>query len=174
LKNKPLNNISNSSYEFIFDTYSWTKIFKLSSKGWKQIFIDIIQRNKILITREVIEEIDYRSDSLDEFFSYLHILPKIKYDHEKYKSLGFDLADASLIEYNKQNNFLIVTEDHPMIAYAATDKVNFLQLIDFFVICYKMNQLTKNQLHKLNKELRKLKNTTVKKSNEVSKILNEL
>ncbi len=84
--------------------------------------------------------------------------------------MGLDKADASLIESQNPDD-VIVTEDHPLIAYATYTRKKAIQLIDFLVICSKIGRVDYRVLYRCNQKLRKMRNITKRKYNEVKQML---
>ncbi len=151
----------------ILDTYSWTKLLRLEKLGWTKLIEDILVNNSILMTHEVKKELLHWYPRIQDKLDRTTLLPVIDIDYEKYLEQNFDPADASLIEYNTLEQYLVVTEDHPMLALSTVDKRDFIQLADLFYLLNQINQLSNNDLHKLIRMLREMKNITLRKQKQL-------
>ncbi len=149
------------------DTYQWHKLFILRKEGWEDLINEILEKSDIFITHEIRKELEYRFPSEINVFEWLKILPIRNIKFSQFISKGFDLADASLLEYALIDGYKIITEDHPMLMEGVTLKQNILQLADFFGILMKLGFITKKELYHLIKILRKMKNITKKKESEL-------
>jgi uncharacterized protein YaiI (UPF0178 family) len=95
------------------------------------------------------------------------ILPRIEFDSTKYIKRGFDPADASLIEYHKKEDYLIITEDHPMLDEGIKEDRKIIQLVDYFALLMLEGFLNKREFYHLIKKFRKMKNITNRKEKEI-------
>lgn len=163
----------NRSLICLIDTYSWSKLIHLKENGWTSILDIIIENNSIFLTHEVKKEIEYRQPESLHYLQKMTLLPLIEIDFHKFERLGFDKADASLITYSEQNNIPVVTEDHPMLALGIVDQLDFIQLVDLFFIMNQLDQITKNEFHKLVRKLRSMRNITIHKQKKLLKGLNQ-
>ena len=110
----------------ILDTYSWTKLLKLEKSGWSKLIENILINNSILLTHEVKKELLHWYPTKENMFDRTTLLPLISIDYDTYLKQDFDPADASLIEYNLREQFLVVTEDHPMLALSTVNNRDFI------------------------------------------------
>ena len=161
------------SIKCFIDTYSWSKLIHLKGNGWASILDTILDNNSIFLTHEVKKEIEYRQPENLHYLQKMTLLPKINIDFNKYELLGFDRADASLITYSETNNIPVVTEDHPMLGLGIVDQLDFIQLADLFFLLNRLDQLTRNEFHKLVRKLRSMKNITKHKQKILLKELNQ-
>lgn len=101
------------------------------------------------------------------------ILPALDINYQLYDRQGFDKADASLIEYAERREAIVVTEDHPMLALGYLENLDFIQTIDFFHILWRRGTITQNQMNKLLRIFRDLRNITKKKERSIKRDLRE-
>lgn len=151
----------------ILDTYSWTKLLKLEKLGWTKLINNILNNNTILLTHEVKKELQHWYPMRQNMLDRTTLLPIINIDYEEYHKQNFDPADASLIEYNIREQFLVVTEDHPMLALSTVNNLDFIQLADLFYLLNQVNQISNNDFHKLIRILREMKNITLRKQKQL-------
>ena len=151
------------------DTYSWTKLLILEKLGWSELIEDILINNSILMTHEVKKELLHWYPTKQNIFDKATLLPAINIDYKKYFEQNFDPADASLIEYNILEQYLVVTEDHPMLALSTLNKRDYIQLADLFYLLNQNAQISNNDLHKLIRKLRQMKNITLRKQKQLKK-----
>lgn len=156
---------------FGIDTYSWQKLITLYENGWKSAIISILVNYHIFVTHEVKKEFLHRFAKFEFLLDYVTHLPKLGINFQLYKISGFDTADASLIEYSKQENRIIITEDHPMLSLVNNENSVFIQLIDFFLIINQTGGITNNQFYRLVQFFRKIKNITKRKENLLRRII---
>ncbi len=154
-------------HTFLLDTISFGKLIKLNFPS----LLNCFNKNKICITHPVLDEIMHHFGQKGrEFSKHFTLLPLRDFDYSEYFKLGLDYADASLLEYQIGDE-IIISEDHPLIAYATFHRKRAIQLIDFLLFCSKMGVIDNKTLYRCNHELRKMKNITKKKHKEVKQYL---
>ena len=82
---------------------------------------------------------------------------------QDYIGLGFDLADATMLEYSEKEGYVIITEDDKMLAEGITEKNNIIQVIDFFTGLYESKFLERKELYHITKYFQKIRNISEKK-----------
>ena len=88
---------------------------------------------------------------------------------------GFDLNDASLLEYNSIRIYRIITEDRPMLLEGITTKNDIIMLIDFFLeLTGPDNYFTGKEMYHLIHIFRKWRNIDKSKENTVENIIKKL
>ena len=151
------------------DTISWGKLIKLrSDKKWEPIINDIIIKIEWFVTIEGKKEFEHffphDLDILDQGI----ILPILNIKLNEFIEKGFDLNDASLLEYNDERNYRIITADRQMLTEGVISKRNIIFLIDFFLeLTINYHFFSKRELYHLIKLFRKMGNINIKKANEV-------
>jgi len=160
--------------KIFIDTYSWAKIDILVDASYIDLN-NLYQKFEICTTHDVLEEIQYREIKSCQIHN-LQIYPiKNKRIYEDVIIQQFDKADASLLSFgSRKGDSIIVSEDKPLLELGKSYRIEIIQLIDFFRILTKLNLFTKNQLFKINRELRKLKNISKKKEKEIKNFLQQL
>ena len=119
------------------------------------------------MTYEVKKEFEYRFTNEKEMLNYITLYPKIEIDYKNYSLLGFDPADASLLEYSKNEVNVIITEDQLMLDHSIANKTNIIQLADYFGLLFEKEFLNRREYYHIIKRLRKLRNITLKKEKEL-------
>lgn len=149
------------------DTFSWGKLIFLKNKGWDQLIMEIIKKGSFFTTFEVKFEFEHRFPDYLFLLDYVTLYPKIDIDFGYYLSLGFDPADASLLEYNKKENNIIITEDHLMLDESISSGKNVIQLADYFGALFEEGFIKNREFYHLIRFLKKYKNITNKKEKEL-------
>ena len=149
------------------DTFSWGKLIYLKNNNYEGLILEIIKKGNFFITHEVNEEFEYRFANEINLLNYITLYPQIEIDFKKYKWSGFDAADASLLEYNKIEANIIITEDHLMLAESITNRRNIIQLADYFGLLLEKEFLDRREFYHIIKLLRKLRNITERKEKEL-------
>lgn len=153
------------------DTFSWYKLISLYNGGYKEIMVNFLKSYEIFITHEVKDEFSYRFKNYEFLLKLVSILPtnlnKNNFNYDK-----FDIADISLLVYAEKINFIIVTEDHAMLAEGVTSKQNIIQFGDLMGLLYKDNFLDKRSFYKIVNILRKMTNITKIKRKQLLNIRN--
>ncbi len=151
------------------DTYSWGKLIRLRrDKNWESIISEIIINIEWFITIEGKKEFEHFFPQELDILDHGIILPFLNIKLNEFVEKGFDLNDASLLEYNIERNYRIITEDRPMLTEGIISKRNIIFLIDFFLeLTIDYNYLSKRELYHLIKIFRKMGNINIKKANEV-------
>lgn len=153
------------------DTLAWQKIILLrQKKEWNSLIDEILEKMNFFITTEGKNEFEYRFPNDLDIVNQINVLPVLNDRYSNYMKLGFDPADASLLEYTDIRKYRIITEDRPMIAEGSTSRKNIIFLIDFFrELAEGYRFITSKELYKLVKLFRKWKNITKKKAKEILK-----
>ena len=150
------------------DTCTWEKIFDLMSKEvWKPLIFELLNHLNIFITVEVQRELFHfhnEEEAILKLIETLKIYPVLNETLQEYQKRGFDIADASLLEYSEQDDYMIITEDGGMLAEGITDKNNILSLIDLLLALFNQGLITRKEMYHLTKYLRK--NRNIRKSKE--------
>lgn len=149
------------------DTFSWGKLLLLKSNQYEPLILEIIKKGNIFITQEVKIEYEYRFPNELSLLKYITLFPKIEIDFKSYQLKGFDPADASLLEYSKNEANIIITEDQLMLNESISNKRNIIQLADYFGSLYETDFLVKREFYHIIKKLRNLRNITKKKEKEL-------
>ncbi len=155
----------------LIDTCTWLKLDKLEEESLFKL--DKLYSNfAIFITHDAERELKYYNcKSYNK--SRTTILPI--HDNTIYQKaieLEYDEADASILSQGDKNGEMtIVSEDRMLLLFARMYGFSSVQLIDLFKILTEMNLLKNNELYRINKELRRLKNITKTRFNEIKKWL---
>ena len=155
----------------IIDTGTWMKFDKLlKSKSLNKNFIGKLYTiGKLTITPEIEEELIYFNiTSWNK--NKTHILPILK-QTEYLRALndGFDKADASIFGIIHSIDYIVLSEDRPLVDYGKIYNYDFIPFIEFLVSLLEADMITKNQLFKLNKKLYELRNISKIKSKRIAK-----
>ena len=153
------------------DTLSLGKLFKLTDTRFKTLIEELLTKLDLFITIEVKKEVKYRYSKFENYLELLTLRPVINKSLESYLNKGFDLADATLLEYSEIENFVIITEDNGMLVEGVTDKNNIIQLIDFLLRLYEFNLITKREIYHLAKYFRQKKNISKRKEKKLMNII---
>ncbi len=155
----------------IIDTGTWIKFDKLlKSKSINKNFIKRLYTiGKVTITPEIEEELLYFNIASWNK-NKTHILPIL--EQTKYLRAindGFDKADASIFGIIHSVDYIVISEDQPLVDYGKLYKYDFIPFIEFLVSLLEADMITKNQLYKLNKKLYELRNISKIKSKRIAK-----
>lgn len=155
------------------DTNTWLKIFRIE-KDFNKILDSTIIKFNVFLTHDVLEECLFHAPDRREFFKKMTIFPKLNKLFQYYKSLGFDNADASLLEYADENihpiageKYIIITEDPAMLKFNVYGKLRIIKFIDWLNRLYDIQMLTKKQLTFLTNFLFKSRNITKRKKDRI-------
>lgn len=154
---------------FGIDTFSWTKIFMLIEESWEEILIEWVKSINFFITKEVKVELIHFHGSKINLWNEGAMLPALNVSFQDYLKLGFDSADASLLEYSEKSEYKIITEDGPMLNLNVYKRNNIIQLIDLFRISYTHGFFSKREYFSLIIWFRKNRNITLKKERNLKK-----
>ena len=151
------------------DTFAWYKFIELYKDKWKDLMVRFLIEYKVFITNDVKKEFQYRFPDFEHLLEKITIEPRrisnISYDHKI-----FDQADISLLEYAELNGYVIITEDHAMLGQGVTKRRNIIQFCDLITLLYENNLVSSSDFNQIIKKLRKMKNITKTKENELNKI----
>jgi hypothetical protein len=152
------------------DTFSWSKLFLLRDEYQTEIIDLCLDSIRFFITHEVEEELIHFHNDKQKIWKSGALLPRLNRSFQNYIQQGFDLADASLLEYSELPDYLIVTEDYPMLSLNISNRNNIIQLGDFFLLMLKLEVIDLKNFRELLKWLRKNRNLTKKKFYRLSSI----
>ena len=152
------------------DTFSWYKIIRFSETGILSLNSFLLDSD-IFVTHEVKKEFEYRFPKYVGILDRVIILPQSDSDFLSYREFGLDDADASLLEISAKKKYMIVTEDHPMIAEGTKRGLNIIQLGDYLGYLVLNQVITHNNFFKLVRRLRSMRNITKKKERDLLQIL---
>lgn len=153
--------------QFGIDTFSWGKLIFLKNDKFRTLIMEIIEKGNFFMTQEVKTEFEYRFANEIDLLKYITIFPQIEIDFTYYNDLGFDPADASLLEYSKDGDNIIITEDQLMLDESIANKRNIIQLADYFGLLFEAKFLDGREFYHIVKLLRNLRNISKKKEKEL-------
>ncbi len=114
-----------------------------------------MNKKEFMITHEVYKELLHHFPDEIDFFQNISIFPKINQVCEKYVKQGFDLADASLLEYSEIKGYTIITEDQPMLLENIIDgSIKVIHLTDYFGIKMIEGVISQTELYRIIKKFR--------------------
>ena len=108
---------------FGVDTFSCFYLIKLRDNGFADLITRIMDKKVFMITHDVKIELNHRFPNEDHFFRNVTILPRLNKSFDRFVKQGFDEADASLLEYGETSDYIIITEDQPMLIENIIDVV---------------------------------------------------
>lgn len=150
------------------DTFSWSKLFALMDDSWEKIIKEWLSVLNFFITREVEIELHHFYSDKEPIWEIGSILSTLNTNYNHFKSLGFDDADISLLEYSEKPDYIICTEDRPMLLLNVYQKNNIIQMIDLLKMSYLSGFFTKKEFNNLNKWFRDQRNITKRKSQKLA------
>ena len=149
------------SFKLIIDTGTWMKLGKLLHLNViNERFIDELYRlAQISITPQIEREL--KQHSVDSWRKNKTYIVPVMNEKEYTRAINdeFDEADASIFGIQKNNEYLILTEDRPLLNYGKMYNLDFIFFIDFLSKLLETDLISKNELYSLNKALYKLRNT---------------
>jgi len=154
-----------------FDTLSWAKIFRLYEKHGLRVKFE---ESEVLLTHSLHKELVYFYPDRREFFEKFPVLPIIGDVYRELVNLGFDPADASLLEYAIERDIIIITEDRDMLSYGYIKRLKVMQLADFIVYTAISGDSKINDAMKAIRILRRMENITKRKYRRLTKILKQI
>lgn len=157
--------------KLLIDTGTWLKINYLIEK--KVLTHDFIYNYaEIYITHQVEKEVNYFKPKsfIREKTIIIPVGDKTLYNENV---IYFGEADASLISYgtsnyDKNKDFIIISEDRPLLNFGKIYRFFIIQLIDLFLIFTELSLLSKKELYQLNRALFSLKNISKRKEKEIN------
>ena len=155
------------------DTLSWAKLAYLFSTDKEKFVRTMLGLGDYFITHEVLAELRHHLPDYAELYEPIAILPSLKMKTAGYLETGFDVADASLLEYADLRKCLVITEDQQMLELGRASKQKTIQLADFIKYFYTRNFITHREFYQIIKILRRLKNITIKKEKLLLRKLQE-
>jgi rRNA-processing protein FCF1 len=156
--------------KFGIDTCTWLKIFHL--KAITDQLLEVLLANfQIFITHDVLNECLHFLPNKKAVFEQIEVLPRIGQAFQEYKELGFDDADASLLEYADRNIFgnkldtqyIIITEDPEMLQLNIAGTNRIIQFVDIIVLLYSSGYIEKRLSQELVQDLFSKRNITKRK-----------
>ena len=163
-----------STLKVIIDTGSWLKLDLLENKKLFSVQ-SVYDWTKVIITHQVEEEVvHFRCSSYVQ--SETQIVPiENRQIYDECLSIGFDEADASIASLfpstNNQNerkeDYIVVSEDKPLLDYLHMKDIYAIQLIELFLIFTDMRKIQGKLFYRLVKILQDLRNITKKKMNSL-------
>ena len=153
--------------KIIIDTGTWIKFDELIEE--EIISLEFIKNLTLVadvyITHEI--EIELRYFEIKSYSSIKHkifVVPIINKElFEKSIEDGYDIADSSIIGIQNIENYIIISEDRPLVEYYSMFKLNIMFFADFIWILLKNGMVSKNSAYKIIKPLQKLRNLPFKK-----------
>lgn len=108
---------------------------------------------KIIITPEIEEElVHHKVQSWQKNQTFIFPVKNLT-KKETVMNDGFDEADASIFGIEKLHEKIVITEDRPLLKYAAPQFEKFLHFADFIVLLAEFGLLSKNNAIRLQKSL---------------------
>ena len=153
--------------KIIFDTGTWMKLDELiEEKKISFKFINYLsQITDIYITHEIEEELEYfKVISYQKIKTKVFVLPISNEDVFKNAiEDGYDIADSSIIGIESIENYIIISEDRPLIEYYSMFKLKIMFFADLIWILLNDGMISKNNAYKIIRSLQKLRNLPKKK-----------
>ena len=159
--------------DVIIDTFSWKK-FDLLEKNKLFNMKSLYEWSNVNITHEVYNEIKHfrlKSCALKS----TSILPiKNKKIYQEAKDLEFDEADSQILSHGgNDRKLIIISEDKPLLKFCRGYSFDAMQIIDLFHLFAIRGFINHKELYQVNRFLRKYKNITEKKSNQIKNWLKQ-
>jgi len=156
----------------IVDTCSWLKIQLIYDK-LKVDLRNMFQEFEILSTHQLNDELKYYlKEFIDSTIFQIH--PINQDDMDQFKTLGFDLADASIIILSKEKKAFVITEDGELLVFLINSNIKAIQLAEFFLALLNLDKIEKRECYNLIKFLREQKNIKENKHKKLKAKLQEL
>lgn len=166
--------------KFGIDTCTWLKIVNLEHLE-TQILDVLLSNFQIFVTHDVLSECLHFLPEEKTLFEQVEVLPRINRFFQDYEELGFDSADASLLEYADMNNFrageqkyVIITEDPEMLRLNVTGAMRIIKFVDFLVLLQSSGYLKRKVCQELVLKLYLSRNITKRKKKTALQRLQEL
>lgn len=154
---------------FGIDTFAWFKLIYLKNNGWEELIKEILDVGAFFITHDVKKEFEhFFPDELD-LLNRVDIYKVTDEEKKKFSNEKFDEAEVSLLVFTDKKDYVIITEDHPMLDEGISSKKNIIQLVDYFRILNRGNFLSNREFYHLVKKLRAMKNITQDKEKKMIK-----
>ena len=151
------------------DTCTWLKITHFGSDP-VDVFRLVTEGFQIFTTEDVLRECLFHLPEKEEFFKDLELFKRLDNKFEYYRKLGFDEADASLLEYsdteandNPDHAYVIITEDPQMLLQNTFGSLKVIRLIDWLVQLGRQTLLEERSLARIAKRLYDTRNITKRK-----------
>lgn len=157
----------------LIDTCSILKL-KLLNKEFENLFDKILNNSGISITHDVKCEVLYYYPEFEKKIEKITILSRLNTKYYNFFLQEFDKADSSLLEYGKNKNHTIITEDHKMLRTSRLMSIPSIQLCDFL---FQLNKEKKifhlKEMRKIVKYFRETKNITKRKYQKINDKIND-
>ena len=153
--------------KIIIDTGTWMKFDELIEEkkiSFKFIYY-LSQIVNINITHEIEEELEYfKVDSYQKLKTKIFVVPILNEDVFKNTiEDGYDLADSSIIGIENIDDYIIISEDRPLIEYYSMFKLKIMFFADLIWILLNNGMISKNNAYKIIRSLQELRNLPKKK-----------
>ncbi|MHA1974762.1 MAG: hypothetical protein ACTSW1_17325 [Candidatus Hodarchaeales archaeon] len=153
------------------DTFSWTYILRLRDNGFRDLIERIMKKREFMITHEVYRELKHRFPEEVDFFRNVTILPVLHISLSNYCKQGFDLADASLLEYSEYKGYIIISEDQPMLTENIIEgRIRIIHLADYLSLKMLEGDISSNELYKIIRTFRLWRVISKKKAKRVLRL----
>ena len=150
------------------DTFSIQKLLQLRHSGWDSVIDNLLDQGLFFITSEGEKEFRYWFKNDLFILEKFHKFPILNEKLNEYIKIGFDINDASLLEYSDIMNYRIISEDRPMVARAVSAKNYIIFLIDFFYEIYIRDDFfSQREFYHLVKLFRNWRNIKEKKAKKL-------
>ena len=148
----------------LLDTGSWLKLDKLNQENIFNPHL-LYEWATIETTHEVVIELEHFKCSSWKKNKTVIIPIKNQEIYDEAIELKYDKADASVISNGQKSDleYLIVSEDRPLMDYVELYGFMGGFLIDIFRIFTSLDLLTKKELYRLAKRLHEMRNINKKK-----------
>ncbi|MCF2139430.1 MAG: hypothetical protein K9W44_05180 [Candidatus Lokiarchaeota archaeon] len=155
--------------KLIIDTSTWIKFDELIEERIISIkFIDkLTQISDIYVTHEIERELDYFNViSYQKMKKEIFIVPiSNKEIYQKTIEDGYDSADSSIIGVSEIKDYLIISEDRPLVEYYSLYKLKIMFFADLIWVLLNNDMISKNKAYKFIHPLQKMRNLPIKKYN---------
>lgn len=158
--------------KLVIDTGTWLKLDKLLKHKiiQEEFLTQIYDLAEVIITPQIETElIHFKTKSWKKDKTFIIPITNEK-NYDRALKDGFDQADSSIFGIAEIDSYFILSEDRPLLNYGKMYRLNFLFLIEFFVILLKTDLITKNELYVLNKNLYELRNINKKYFHRIKQI----
>ena len=153
--------------KFIIDTGTWMKFDELvEEKIISFKFLEYLsQIAGIYITHEIEEELEYHGvNSYQTIKTKVFVVP-ISNEAVFRKAIedGYDSADSSIFGIANIENYIIISEDRPLVEYYSMFRLKIMFFADLIWLLLKNGMVSKNNVYKIIRPLQKLRNLPLKK-----------
>ena len=160
---------------FGVETFSWYYLIKLRDNGFTDLITRVMDKKVFMITHDIRIELNHRFPNEDQFFRNVTILPRLNNSFNKFINQGFDEADASLLEYGETSEYIIITEDQPMLLENILDgKLRVIHLVDYFGLLMLQKEISSRELFQVIKILRKWRAISKPKAKRILRLRSQI